>query len=219
MLNYNQKSDWDKKAYQYIKSSRCILDAGCGIGRFIKQNPEKIIGLEKNRYNLNIAKKKGFNVIQGDISNIPFEDNKFDAIYTSHVIEHLTADELHQALKEFDRVLKPGGIIIIISPLLWKHFYSDLTHVKPYNPDCIIHYLIDSEQRTEQIVSKKYRVVRIHWRHMPLARLLFNDYKENFLKKVLKGSLFIIDAILYRLHLTFLLKKNGYMLIMRKIES
>jgi SAM-dependent methyltransferase len=49
-----------------------------------------------------------------DIQDIPFPDAHFDAIICNHVLEHVT-DDL-QAMKEFHRVLKPGGWAILQVP-------------------------------------------------------------------------------------------------------
>ena len=51
-----------------------------------------------------------------DIQNIPYEDNTFDLIISSHVLEHVPDDFL--ALKEFYRVLKPNGKAVILIPSL-----------------------------------------------------------------------------------------------------
>lgn len=40
----------------------------------------------------------------------------FDAVYCSHALEHLVPHEADQALREFRRVLKPGGVAIILVP-------------------------------------------------------------------------------------------------------
>ena len=46
-----------------------------------------------------------------------FDDNTFSEIYASHIVEHLDfAGELVETLKEWNRVLKPGGVIYISVP-------------------------------------------------------------------------------------------------------
>lgn len=51
-----------------------------------------------------------------DIVNLPYEDNSVDLIYSSHVIEYFNRDEIKNILKEWKRVLKPGGTIRIAVP-------------------------------------------------------------------------------------------------------
>jgi SAM-dependent methyltransferase len=46
----------------------------------------------------------------------PFEENVFDAVYGSHVLEHLKPEVAMQVLCDSFRILKPGGIIRIVIP-------------------------------------------------------------------------------------------------------
>ena len=50
-----------------------------------------------------------------DIREIPFEDNTFDVVICNHTLEHVIEDL--QSMKEFHRVLKPGGWGILNSPI------------------------------------------------------------------------------------------------------
>lgn len=50
-----------------------------------------------------------------NMENIPYDDNTFDIIYNSHVLEHVP-DDIH-AMAELYRVLKPKGICIIMVPM------------------------------------------------------------------------------------------------------
>ena len=50
------------------------------------------------------------------LSPLKFNDNTFDFIYCSHFIEHLTKDQLRRFLNECYRILKPNGIIRIVTP-------------------------------------------------------------------------------------------------------
>ena len=52
------------------------------------------------------------NLLQG----VPFEDNSFDVVYHSHVLEHFNKKDGKAFIKECHRVLKPGGIIRIAVP-------------------------------------------------------------------------------------------------------
>jgi SAM-dependent methyltransferase len=50
-----------------------------------------------------------------DLTNIPFEDNKYDGIVCYHVLEHIEDD--FKAMSELFRILKPGGWAILQSPV------------------------------------------------------------------------------------------------------
>jgi predicted SAM-dependent methyltransferase len=56
-------------------------------------------------------------IIRHDIRRgLPFQENTFDAVYHSHVLEHLTALDGERFLYECYRVLRPGGILRIVVP-------------------------------------------------------------------------------------------------------
>ncbi|MEZ5022789.1 MAG: class I SAM-dependent methyltransferase [Chitinophagales bacterium] len=60
-----------------------------------------------------------------NINNIQFEDNSFDRIICSHVLEHIETDE--KAISELYRILKPGGIALIAVPTYGEVTEEDLS--------------------------------------------------------------------------------------------
>ena len=74
-------------------------------------------------------------VVVAEIGNqaFPLPDNSFDVVFTKSVIEHVKNWE--QVLTEINRVLKPGGSVIVMTPD-WSsqkvNFYDDPTHIRPY---------------------------------------------------------------------------------------
>lgn len=56
-------------------------------------------------------------VIAYDVSNgLPFGDEHFDAVYHSHVLEHLSPESGRALIDECQRVLRPGGVIRVVVP-------------------------------------------------------------------------------------------------------
>lgn len=83
-----------------------------------------------------------------DITDIQLKDGVFEAIYCSHVLEHVSDDR--KALREFHRVLKPGGWAILLVPITTEKTFEDPSvtdpkerlrlfgqedHVRRYGPD------------------------------------------------------------------------------------
>jgi SAM-dependent methyltransferase len=64
---------------------------------------------------------------------LPFEEERFDFVWCSHVIEHLP--DVHRFACELFRVVKPGGYVILRTPDLasfgWD-FWHDPTHLHPF---------------------------------------------------------------------------------------
>ena len=83
-----------------------------------------------------------------DITDIQYPGNSFDIIYCSHVLEHVPNDL--EAMREFKRVLKPGGWALLVVPITSEKTFEDTSitspierqkvfghssHVRGYGPD------------------------------------------------------------------------------------
>ncbi len=68
-------------------------------------------------------------MVKMDITNILYEDNSFDVILCSHVLEHAVDDR--KAMRELFRVLKPGGWGILQVPILRDKTFEDPSIVSP----------------------------------------------------------------------------------------
>lgn len=95
-----------------------LLDVGCGDGttlfHHLKTIPRELYGLEGAPELQAKAQARGIKVSSCDLNNRwPFEDNKFDVVLSSQVIEHVHNCRLFAA--EAFRVLKPGGTAIVTS--------------------------------------------------------------------------------------------------------
>lgn len=99
-----------------------ILDAGCGTGRyslFLDSLGHTVTGIDISQDMLNLAKKKGGNIdlIQGDISKLPFGNAQFDHVVSGLAIHYVS--DLKTTIREFSRVLKVGGKLVISSVHPW----------------------------------------------------------------------------------------------------
>lgn len=98
-----------------------LLHAGCGSGQVDRDIGEKIeiSALDISPAALSIYKKSNKHyreLILGSIFDIPASDGSFDGIYNLGVMEHFTEEEIAKILCEFNRVLKPGGKIVLFWP-------------------------------------------------------------------------------------------------------
>lgn len=103
-----------------LNSSRKILDVGCGTGgtTVILKKYGRVSAIEMNMYALNRAKEKNIHVLKGEVEKIPFPPQKFDLITVFDVLYHSHVKNLHQALSEVARVLKPGGHLLLTDSAL-----------------------------------------------------------------------------------------------------
>jgi len=58
--------------------------------------------------------------VAGDIFRLPFQTNSLDGIWNVGVMEHFTHDRIDAILREFHRVLRPGGRVILLWPAVFS---------------------------------------------------------------------------------------------------
>lgn len=99
-------------------SSAELLEVGCGDGtrlHLLKKQGWTVTGQDVDQKAIAHAKRKyGMAVALGPLAEIGFADNRFDAIIMNHVIEHIL--DPVQLLTECNRILKPGGRIVMTTP-------------------------------------------------------------------------------------------------------
>jgi len=111
-----------------------VLDAGCGIGEFSQYCRGEYYGIDINPYCVEHVSSMGKVCRQASVDSIPFEDHTFDSVLLSHVFEHI--DKPDRTLQEIHRVLRPGGIFMILVPMQ-KGFHKDSTHVRFYTKETL----------------------------------------------------------------------------------
>lgn len=60
------------------------------------------------------ARLKKVNIVQGDIRNLPFKDNFFDIVFDLSTLDHLPENQALKVLQEYTRVIKKGGVLVLI---------------------------------------------------------------------------------------------------------
>ena len=132
--NGSNREAWLKTKLGSLESGISILDAGAGEAQYksycghLKYTSQDIAKYDGQGDGLGLhTKTRDYSEIDiiSDIANIPVDNDSFDAIMCIEVFEHLT-DPL-DALKEFKRILKSGGMLILTAP------FNSLTHYAPYH--------------------------------------------------------------------------------------
>jgi len=89
-----------------------VLEVGCGTGLILQRAAvlaKRAVGVDISPGMLEHAKQRGLDVYEGSATELPFEDNSFDLVYSFKVLAHVQGIE--DALREIHRVTRPGGRI------------------------------------------------------------------------------------------------------------
>lgn len=96
-----------------------ILDAGAGTGGTIvllkKAGFKNVVGIEKSDIAISYSAKRGLKITEGDVNKLPFKKDSFDVVICLDVLYHQGVN-LGLAIKEFQRVLKKGGLLYLQEP-------------------------------------------------------------------------------------------------------
>jgi SAM-dependent methyltransferase len=124
--------DWIRRRY-VNRVDLHILDAGCGTGLMLQELAPygTVEGVDISDEALQFCRKRGLeNVRHADVKELPFGAEEFDIVTALDVLEHL--DDDGAGLREFRRVLKPGGRVFIFAPAhrwLWS-LQDEVSHHK-----------------------------------------------------------------------------------------
>jgi len=117
---------WRKRAIQELEPLRpkLLLDVATGTGDFAIQalslNPDKVIGVDISEGMLEVGRQKlrksqlinRIELMSGDSENLPFEENKFDAVTVAFGVRNF--ENLEKGLADMYRVMRPGGKVVIL---------------------------------------------------------------------------------------------------------
>ena len=144
VISFGIDIKWRNKVVELVKKTnpKTILDVATGTGdlaiNLTRTGANKIVGLDISPGMLEVGKEKVsekklssvIDMVLGDGEKIDFEDDYFDAITVSFGVRNF--ENLEQGLSEIYRVLKPGGIFVVLETSIptktpfkqGYHFYS-----------------------------------------------------------------------------------------------
>jgi 2-polyprenyl-3-methyl-5-hydroxy-6-metoxy-1,4-benzoquinol methylase len=155
-----------------------ILDFGCGKGflidQLLKSNAE-VWGLDYSSESIESVNNKfknntnwrGGTLGLGDVTT--YEDDFFDIIVCVETIEHVHANYLEGMFKEFFRLLKPGGKLLLTTPnneILEKNFvycpscdsvYHRMQHIRSWTESSLKSYLFDFKFQPEFVQGVNFK--------------------------------------------------------------
>jgi|SRR3989344_5465536 len=115
--NPERKLSFLLQSIKRFKEKGKLLDIGFGYGSFLRYagNAFAVYGLDNSEYTVNTIKQHIKNIKKGSAEKLPFKQDFFDVVTAFDVLEHVPA--LDTAFLECKRVLKKGGIFMIVVPV------------------------------------------------------------------------------------------------------
>ncbi len=139
-----QNLDGETQQVMRLVSAACaasggrVLDVGCGHGRMLALLHAagfEATGVEINPKIVASVRKAGLRCLSLDELNR--SDDQYDVLLMAHIIEHFSPDDLLRFMDAYLDRLKPGGRLVIATPLMTEYFYDDFDHIRPYQPSGI----------------------------------------------------------------------------------
>lgn len=135
-----------------VRRGERVLDVGCGAGNVLAQLTEQAgaegiaIGLDFTPRMLAAARRRAPRapLVRADALHLPFAEESFDVVWSSYMLDLLPEVDIAGVLREFRRVLRPGGRVALVSftkagekLTLWERAYL-------HTPDWMVPYIFGS---------------------------------------------------------------------------
>jgi 2-polyprenyl-3-methyl-5-hydroxy-6-metoxy-1,4-benzoquinol methylase len=126
-----------------------LLDVGCGDGEALEILSDlkwKVQGVELDPQGVAASRLRNLDVRQGTLGDAAFPSGSFDALTSSHVIEHL--HDPVAFISESHRVLKTGGTLILVTPnaRAWTHTRYGPSWLNLDSPRHLVLFTVESLQ-------------------------------------------------------------------------
>ena len=169
------KRSLERAIQEHFPRGSVLLHAGCGSGQ-VDQDLHRhytIVAVDRSPQALSLYSQNNPSaetIQHADIFHLPHGDRSLDGVYNLGVVEHFTLDKIDEMLREFHRVLKTGGKVVIF----WPHRRASSVIVLK-----LVHFVLN------EVLRKKKRL------HPPEISLLRSKRQAG---RVLRRAGFRLDS-------------------------
>lgn len=129
---------------RFLGDARVVLELGCGYGDLINalHAPRR---LARDVADVAHHLDGGVEFLRGDATDLsPLEAGTVDAVLASNLLEHLPKPDVSRLVAEARRVLRPGGLLLLIQPnfrLCADRYFDDYTHESIWTDEALCGFL------------------------------------------------------------------------------
>jgi SAM-dependent methyltransferase len=175
---------------KYISLESTVLDLGSGYCDFINNIRAKskfAVDIDANSEKFCSSDVSFLNLKASDIE---FEENRFDIVFTSNLFEHLKEEELESLILKIGKTLKPKGKLIIIQPnyyYAYREYWDDYTHLKAFSHVSLCDFLLCHDLKIIKLEKKflPYTFKSIFPKSYYLTKLYLISFWHPFAKQML----------------------------------
>ena len=168
----------------YLKQvgSRTVLDLGCGAGRhsiYLATQGFRVVGfdvsmfaLRKLSIRLKTESVESVEIVNGEMSKLPFSDGTFDAVISTNVLHHTLAAGIEQTVEEVYRAMNHGaeGFLMTLSEHDYKNGSGQPLEPETYvmtegDEQGIVHHFFSEEELLSHFV--KFRIISLQEELVP----------------------------------------------------
>ena len=122
---------------EFAPHAKRTLDVGCSAG-YVMASARSLglepTGIDYAAWAAGLAKERGFSSTAGSLTDLPFRDESFDIVTAKHTLEHVRTPK--RAFSELARVLRPGGVALIVVPdVRYWHMHATPRSGKYFHPE------------------------------------------------------------------------------------
>ncbi len=189
---YYSENLTEKSLEHFLSATEANLKPGNVVIDIASQNHvvgevfERLYGVEVYRQDLDYPAGLNGKEIGGDAAKMPVEDEFADALTLHCSFEHFEGESDSGFIREAERVLKPGGVLLIV-PIYFAQHYACITYPPmsagsgvPFEPDMRIHALKHWQNRFGRFYDADHFVRRVWSQKGRLAGkiLKIENYRE-----------------------------------------
>jgi len=169
----------------FFEGRQRVLDLACGDGDFVEMLTEQGIlatGIDFDPNACEAMQTRGLDVVCQDVLEYleQVEPESIDGIFSAHLVEHLTYRQTLRMLELSLRVLKPGGVILLVTPnvrSMYAHlesFYKHFGHVSFYHPELLC-FFFDYVGFVDPQMGENPRMAKPLWGELSISERLHID--------------------------------------------